>query len=94
MSFWTWTTFASCFAGRKVTRGKIQNQYPVKIRISRYCNIWEEVQECPECHGEGIATLEVPVIDHMHGGFLTERDGECPTCEGRGWIELEEPEDD
>ena len=77
-----------------MTRGKIQNPDPVIIRISRYCNIWEEVQECPECHGEGIATLEVPVIDHMHGGFLTERDGECPTCEGRGWIELEEPGDD
>ena len=79
----------------KVTRGKkSRNQYPVKTTSSRYCNIWEEVQECPECHGEGIATAEVPVIDHMHGGFLTERDGECPTCEGRGWIELEEPEDD
>ena len=77
-----------------MARGKIQNQYPVKIRISRYCNIWEEVQECPECHGECMAPLEVPVIDHMHGGFLTERDGECPTCEGRGWIELEEPGDD
>lgn len=77
-----------------MSKGKIQNPEPVKIRISRFCNIWEEVQECPECHGECLATLEVPVIDHMHGGFLTERDGECPTCEGTGWIELEEPEDD
>jgi DnaJ-class molecular chaperone len=77
-----------------MARGKIQHQYPVIMRICRSHDIWEEVQECPECHGSCSATLEVPVIDYMHGGFLTERDGECPTCDGRGWIELEEPDDD
>ena len=47
---------------------------------------------CPECGGWGEYEVEVAVIDHMNGGYLTEAKEECEMCGGAGEVLAEDLE--
>jgi len=47
-------------------------------------------RDCPECNGTGEAEYEVPVVDHVHGGFLDTEIRECSNCGGSGEVEFDE----
>jgi len=63
------------------------------MRISRFPGIWEDVQECEYCQGQGIADVEHAVIDYVNGGYLADSQDTCPDCDGRGWVELDDAEE-
>ena len=55
------------------------------VRVMVIPGVWEEVDECDLCEGQGETMVEVAVPDYMRGGYLSEELGECPDCEGRGY---------
>lgn len=55
------------------------------VRVMVIPGVWEEVDECELCEGQGEAMVEIAVPDYMSGGYLSEELGECPDCKGRGY---------
>ena len=55
------------------------------VRVMVIPGVWEDVDECELCRGQGKALVEVAVVDYMRGGYLGEELGQCLECEGSGY---------
>ena len=44
---------------------------------------------CKNCDGLGEYYIDVPVVDHVNGGFFDDKLVTCEECDGHGEIEVD-----
>jgi len=58
-----------------------------KQRAENILQLAKSFLRCPECHGDGHVTIEVPKPDYVNGGYIDTRRETCDVCKGDAEIE-------
>lgn len=53
-----------------------------KQRAENILQLAKSFLRCPECHGDGYITIEVPKPDYVNGGYIDTKRETCEVCGG------------
>jgi hypothetical protein len=53
-----------------------------KQRAENILHLAKSFLRCPECHGDGYITIEIPKPDYVNGGYIDTSQETCDVCGG------------